>query len=79
MPSISFDIESYTVQTIQSGNTANGGWRHLGLTSPALSHGIRIRASIFFFATPSSTLGVVTNVDQPNFNGIDAYAYCLKA
>ena len=79
MPSASFEVESYTVLTTQSGATAAGAWRHLSLTSPDLSHGIRIRVSIYFFPNGSSTLGVVTNVDQPNFNGLSAYAYCHKA
>jgi hypothetical protein len=78
MPSLTFDVESYTVLTTQVGTTAIGAWRHLGLTSTALTHGIRNRASIFFFQNPSTTLGVVVNVDQPNFNGLTVYAYCLK-
>jgi hypothetical protein len=77
VPLISFDVESYTVQTTQTGVTANGAWRYVNLVSPALAHGIRTRAAIFFFTTTNS-LGVVTNVNQPNFNGITAYAYCLK-
>jgi len=48
------------------------------LTSPDLAHGIRYRASIYFFEAGSATLGVVTNVDQPNFLGVSAYAYCRK-
>ena len=79
MPSVSFEVESYTVLTTQSGAAATGAWRNLSLTSPDLSHGIRIRASIYFFPNGSSTLGVVTNVDQANFNGLSAYAYCHKA
>ena len=78
MPSLTFDVESYTVHTMQTGTTATGAWRNLRLTSTALTHGIRNRASIFFFQNPSTTLGVVFNVDQPNFNGLSVYAYCLK-
>lgn len=78
MPVVTFDIESYTVLTTQSGNTSSGSWRNIGLTSPDLSHGIRNRAILFFFESGSTTLGVVTNVDQPNFNGLNAYAYCRK-
>ena len=48
MPIVTFDVESYTVLTTQSGNSASGAWRNIGLTSPDLSHGIRNRASIFF-------------------------------
>jgi hypothetical protein len=79
MPSLIFDVESYTVVTTQVGNTATGSWRNLSLTSTALTHGIRNRASVFFFQNPTTTLGVVLNVDQPNFNGLSVYAYCLKA
>src|SRR5215210_5612850 len=79
VPSVSFDVESYTVLTTQAGHAASGAWRHIGLTSRDLSHGIRNRASVYFFQTPPSTLGTVVNVDQPNFNGLTAYAYCWKA
>jgi hypothetical protein len=79
VPILTFDVESYTVLTTQSGNASSGAWRFISLTSPALSHGIRHRARIYFFPSGSSTLGVVTNVDQPNFNGLSAYAYCWKA
>jgi hypothetical protein len=79
VPILTFDVESYTVLTTQSGNAANGAWRHLALTSPDLSHGIRNRASVYFFSGGSASLGVVYNVDQPNFNGLTAYAYCHKA
>jgi hypothetical protein len=78
VPVVTFDVESYTVLTTQSGNTPSGAWRNISLTSPDLSHGIRNRASIFFFESGSTTLGVVTNVNQPNFNGLTAYAYCRK-
>jgi hypothetical protein len=80
MPVLMFDVESYTVLTTQSGTTPGGAWRNLSLTSTALAHGIRNRASIYFFANPpTGSLGVVVNVDQPNFNGLTAYAYCRKA
>jgi hypothetical protein len=79
MPSVTFDVESYTVLTTQSGNAASGAWRLITLTSPDLSHGIRNRASVYFFPSGSNTLGVVSNVDQPNYNGLTAYAYCWKA
>jgi hypothetical protein len=78
VPVVTFDVESYTVLATQSGNTTSGAWRHIGLRSPDLSHGIRHRASIFFFESGSGTLGVVTNVDQPNFDGLTAYAYFRK-
>lgn len=78
MPSFTFDVESYTVLTTQSGTASMGAWRNISLTSTALAHGIRSRASIYFFES-TGTLGVVTNVDQPNFNGLTVYAYCLKA
>jgi hypothetical protein len=79
MPILTFDVDSYTVLTTQTGTTSGGAWRHLSLTSTALAHNIRNRAGVFFFENPSSSLGVVVNVDQPNFNGLTAYAYCRKA
>jgi hypothetical protein len=79
MPVLTFDVESYTVLTTQSGTSSAGAWRNLALTSTALAHGIRNRASIYFFENPSGTLGVVTNVDQPNYNGLNAYAYSRRA
>lgn len=79
MPTRTFDVETYTVSTVQSGTTSSGAWRTLTLTSTALAHNIRNRATVFFFDNGSTTLGVVTNVDQPNFNGQSAYAYCRKA
>jgi hypothetical protein len=79
MPTMTFEVESYTVLTTQSGISSAGAWRNISLTSPDLSHGIRNRASVFFFENPTGTLGVVNNVDQPNFNGLTAYAYCRKA
>lgn len=78
MPSTTFDVESYTVLTTQMGITSSGAWRNLYLTSTALAHGIRTRASVYFFENQPGTLGVVTNVDQPNYNGQTAYAYCRK-
>jgi hypothetical protein len=78
LPTITFDVESYTVLTIQSGTTSGGAWRNLSLTSTALTHGIRTRASVFFFENQPATLGLVYNVDQPNYNGQTAYAYCRK-
>jgi hypothetical protein len=77
MPINTFDVESYTVLTNQAGTTVAGAWRNLGLTSTALSHGIRTRASVFFFDQPG-TIGVVYNIDQPNYNGQTAYANCRK-
>ena len=78
MPILTFEVESYTVLTTQSGTSAAGAWRNLTFTSTSLAHGIRNRASVYFFEGGSTTLGVVTNVDQPNFNGLTAYAYCRK-
>jgi hypothetical protein len=79
MPILTFNVDSYSVITTQSGTTTSGAWRMLGLTSTALAHGIRNRASVYFFEGGSTTLGVVTNVDQPNYQGLTAYAYCRKA
>ncbi len=77
MPTMSFDIDTYTVLSSQSGTTSAGSWRTITLTSTALAHGIRSRATIYFFETPPSS-GVITNVDQPNANGLTAYAYGRK-
>jgi hypothetical protein len=79
MPTLTFDVESYSVITTQTGTGTGGAWRMLSLTSAALAHGIRNRASVYFFEAGSTTLGVVTNVDQPNFQGLSVYAYCRKA
>lgn len=79
MPDLSFEIDTYTISAVQSGSTASiGAYRVLTLTSTALAHGIRERATVYFLDSPSSGLGVVTNVDQPNFNGRTAYAYCRR-
>jgi hypothetical protein len=80
MPLLSFEVESYTLLTSQAGITPNGAWRNVVLTSRDLSHGIRNRASVYFFANGpgAGPLGVVTNVDQPNYSGIAAYAYLFK-
>jgi hypothetical protein len=56
--------------------SSTGSWRFLGLTSPALAHGIRTFAGVYFFESQVTTSGVITNVDQPNFNGQRAYASC---
>jgi hypothetical protein len=79
MPILTFDVESYTVLTTQSGTTSSGAWRHISLTSTVLAHGIRNRASVYFFENLTGALGVVYNVDQPNFDGQTAYAYCRRA
>ncbi len=77
MPTLTFDIDTYTVLTSQSGTTSPGSWRTITLTSTALAHGIRSRATVYFFDAPGSP-GVITNVDQPNANGLTAYAYGRK-
>lgn len=80
MPVLTFEIETYTLSAVQAGSTAaSGAYRVLGLTSTALSHGIRDRATIYFLDSPGAGLGSVFNVDQPNFNGRSAIAYCRKA
>lgn len=77
MPTMTFTVETYTVVTSQSGTASSGSWRVITMISPDLSHGIRNRASVYFFEAPAST-GVVTNVDQPNYNGLSVYAYGRK-
>jgi hypothetical protein len=79
MPIRTFDVETYTVLTTQRTITSSGAWRHIGLTSTALAHGIRNRASVFFFENLTGALGVVYNVDQPNFDGQTVYAFCRRA
>lgn len=78
MPVRSFDVESYYVGTHEQMSSTTGSWRYVTLTSTPLAHGIRTYATVYFFDSPSATSGVVTNVDQPNFNGQRAYAYCRK-
>ncbi len=34
---------------------------------------------VHFMSTEASKLGIVTNVDQPNFDGLTAHAFCHKA
>jgi hypothetical protein len=79
MPLATFDVESYTVGVAQAGTSANGPWRRIVLVSTALAHGIRARANLYFIAGDFANLGVVANVDQPNYNGHSVYAYCKKA
>jgi hypothetical protein len=75
----SFDVESYTVVLSQIGTEPPGAWRNLTLTSPALAHGIRHHASIFFFPDPPpGTIGGVSNVDQPNYQGHSVRAFLRK-
>jgi hypothetical protein len=61
MPLLTFEIESYTVITIQQGGTsggaASGTWRILRLTSPNQAHGIRVRAQIAFSDSQNTSLG----------------------
>ena len=78
MPENTFEVESYTVLTSLSPNGSS--FRTIGLTSTALFHGIRNRAAVYFFDTQptGNAIGVVTNVDQPNYNGHSVYAYCWK-
>jgi hypothetical protein len=73
-----FEIEGYKLWLTQSGTSPS--YRSMRLTSVAAAHGIRSRATLFFFdyQTPPTQLGVVHNVDQPNANGIDIYAYLWK-
>jgi len=64
-----FEVESYTVATEQSGPDPARAARRITLTSPALAHGIRPSARIFFSDRLGTILGVVDNVDQLNFQG----------
>lgn len=73
---MTFDIETYFALTTQRGNSSVGAWRGLRVTSPVLSHGIQHRATLYFFSSEASTLGLVTNVDQGG--GQIVYAFCRK-
>jgi hypothetical protein len=70
MPNETFDVESHTATTVQAGSTPGGAWRGIALTSPDLFHGIRNRVTIYFFERHGAKFGVVTNVDQPNYDGL---------
>jgi hypothetical protein len=79
MPQENFDVESYTAGTIQVSTAPEGAWRFIALTSPDIFHGIRSRARLYFVEGEQPRLGVVFNVDQPNYNGLLAYAFLWKA
>ena len=81
MPSRDFEVESYTVNVNQwSPLTPSQATRFINLTSPNLGHGIRHQAVVHFFApAQQSMIGLVYNVDQPNFQGHQIYPYCWKA
>jgi hypothetical protein len=73
-----FEVESYMVATQQSGPDLARAARRITLTSPALTHGIRPSASIFFSDIPRTRLGFVVNVDQLNFQGHRVLARLAK-
>ena len=77
MPSGSFEVETYTVFTSQSGG--GGSFRLLALSSTPLAHGIRVKASLYYMSGTPADPGWVYNVDQPNFNGHTVYAYAPMA
>jgi hypothetical protein len=64
-----FEVESYTVATVQVDPGPPGASRTITLTSPALTHGIRTSASIYFLDSQHTTIGVVLNVDKLNYEG----------
>jgi hypothetical protein len=75
-----FDIKEYTVLCSQtSAPSVVNSYRALTLTSVALFHNIRNRATLYFFEPPPENLGLVTNVDQPNLNGHQIYAFLRKS
>jgi hypothetical protein len=41
-------------------------------------NGLGNRAYVYFGEVPTNILGVVTNVDQPNFDGLTAYAFLRR-
>jgi hypothetical protein len=73
-----FEVESYMVATGQADPDPARAWRRITLTSPALAHGIRSSASIFFSDRRLTRLGVVVNVDQLNFEGHRVFARLAK-
>jgi hypothetical protein len=54
-------------------------WRAMGIYSVPAFHGIRSRGTVYFMDPKPQVVGTVTNVDQPNFNGLTFYAYAWKA
>lgn len=73
MPSDTFEIESYSVTQRPRGyNTAS-----LFVTSPAMSHGVRTRATVFFYPESKvpTNIGWAINVGGVNFDGITIYGY----
>jgi hypothetical protein len=60
------------------GVSARGSWRDIGLVSPDLAHGIRHQAFVRLFEGGARELGVVTNVDQLNYDGHSIYAFGRK-
>jgi hypothetical protein len=75
MPQATFEVESYTVLTNQSGTGADGAWRVIQLTSTSSFHGIRNHAIVWFFESPGF-FGIVRNVGQLNYNGHTVDARC---
>jgi hypothetical protein len=71
-----FQIEDYRVNAWRGQGSSV---RLIQITSVALAHGIRHRAAIYFVDSPPATLGFVSNVDQPNFNGYYAVANWHKS
>jgi hypothetical protein len=69
VPTGTFDIASYTVAARQFGATSEGSSRRITLAGTVLTHGIQHDASIYFREAGIENLGVVSNVDQPNFEG----------
>ncbi|AUD00845.1 hypothetical protein [Spirosoma pollinicola] len=72
-----FQIESYQVYVTQGRTDFN---RSIKLTSPDLSHGIRVRASVFFqdsnLFQKWKGVGKITNVGGENFDGSDIQVVC---
>ena len=57
MPGSTFEVETYTVLTNQSGTSSDGSWRTIVLSSTPSFHGNRHRASIYFVEPPPNALG----------------------
>ena len=76
MPQRAFEIESYSVAAAEPMGSTSGSFRKLSLASPALTHGIRTLAEIYFMEAVRRVSGAVTNVDQLNYDGQRVTAFC---
>ncbi|MCK8494145.1 MULTISPECIES: hypothetical protein [Spirosoma] len=80
MAASNFQIESYQVFVTQNFQSFS---RTIKLVSPDLSHGIRVRATLFFQEANAfqkwNGIGKATNVGGTNFDGSDFQIVCNPA